>query len=107
MDSLRIKSVRIPPQQRVPDGLRVAEVVIGSAGESLTLRRDDSDLVVDTVIAELHAGTLSASKQVVHSYVSGFTDLVAFFELLSHDWRGWEGPACQDRMRPVVHSKSA
>lgn len=69
----------------------MAEALIGRAGESLTLERDDSDLVVDTVIASLQSGTLSASKQVVHSYASGFADLVAFFDGLSRDWRGWDG----------------
>lgn len=67
------------------------EVQIGADHDSLTLVRDESDVVVDTVIAHLRSGALSASKQVVHSYATGFADLVAFFESLSHDWRGWEG----------------
>lgn len=69
----------------------MSEVLIGSHGESLTLTRDDSDRIVDTVIAELRAGTLSASRQVVHSYSTGFADLVDFFESLSRNWRGWDG----------------
>lgn len=64
---------------------------IGTEHESLTLTRDDTDNIVDTVIANLRSGALTASAQVVHSYASGFTELVAFFESLSQAWRGWDG----------------
>jgi Family of unknown function (DUF6228) len=69
----------------------VTEVQIGTDHDSLTLIRDESDVIVNTVIAHLRAGTLSASRQVVHSCASGFADLVAFFESVSRDWRDWKG----------------
>lgn len=69
----------------------MSKVLIGSNGEALILIRDASERIVDAVTAELRSGTLSASQQVVHSYATGFTDLVAFFESLAHDWRGWDG----------------
>lgn len=74
------------------------EVQIGTEHDFLTLVRDDSDVVVDTVIAHLRSGTLSASKQVVLSYAPGFADIVAFFESLSEDWRGWEGERMWDAL---------
>jgi len=40
-------------------------------------------------MAELRAGSLIATRRVVHAYASGFTDLAAFAEALAANWRGW------------------
>lgn len=69
----------------------MTQVQIGTDLEGLTLVRDESDVIVDAVVATLRSGTFSASKVIVHSYSSGFADLVSFFESMSHDWKGWKG----------------
>ncbi len=85
----------------------MSKVLIGSNGEALTLIRDASERIVDAVTAELRSGTLCASRQVVHSYATGFTDLVAFFESLAHDWRGWDGERRWDSLEGDLASSDA
>ncbi len=69
----------------------VTEVRLGSTSEHLLLRPDESELIVQRVTAELVCNGLRAELQVVHSYISGFADLAAFFGWLEQDWRGWDG----------------
>jgi Family of unknown function (DUF6228) len=68
----------------------VGVVLIGSANEFLRLTPDDSDLIIDTVAAELQSNGLNASRIIVNPYSTGFADLSAFFEQLAQDWRGWD-----------------
>lgn len=68
----------------------MAEVRIGSADEYLLLTPDETDPIVQTVVAELSSNGLHATRTVVHSYSSGFADLAEFFDQLARDWRGWD-----------------
>jgi hypothetical protein len=63
---------------------------IGSPDDYLLLSEDESDPIVQTVIAELSSSGLRAIRTVVHSYSTGFADLAGFFAQLEQDWRGWD-----------------
>jgi hypothetical protein len=69
--------------------MTVTSVRIGSADDYLLLTEDESNPIVQAVVAELSSSGLRASRTVVHSYGTGFADLVDFFAQLEQDWRGW------------------
>jgi hypothetical protein len=70
--------------------MTVTNVRVGSADDYLLLTPDESDPIVQTVIAELSSSGLRAIRTVVHSYSTGFADLADFFAQLEQDWRGWD-----------------
>jgi Family of unknown function (DUF6228) len=67
----------------------VPTVDIGSESDHLRLTRDANDAAVDYLAAEVHADGLSASRSVYGGL--GWGDLVAFFDQMVTDWRGWDG----------------
>lgn len=66
----------------------MAHVRIGSSSESLALRLEPG---ANYLTAELRSAGFMAVRHVWRHYVSGFVDLVTFFQRLEGDWRGWEG----------------
>ena len=70
--------------------MTVTSARIGSADDYLLLSPDESDPIVQTVIAELSSRGLRAIRTVVHSYSTGFADLADFFAQLEQNWRGWD-----------------
>jgi hypothetical protein len=62
-------------------------VQIGSSGDSLRLTSNGPYHVT----AELDCAGLTATRDVVHNYASGFQDLAEFFGRLADDWSGWSG----------------
>ncbi|WP_245192004.1 DUF6228 family protein [Amycolatopsis azurea] len=56
------------------------------------------------LLAELQLHGLSASVQVVHSYVTGFADLAEFFQQHVDDWRGWDGVRTWESLERVLKS---
>lgn len=70
--------------------MTVTSVRIGSADDYLLLTPDESDPIVQTVIAELSSNALRVIRTVFHSYSTGFADLADFFAQLEQDWRGWD-----------------
>jgi Family of unknown function (DUF6228) len=67
--------------------INVHVVQIGSAETGSRLTSDGPYYVT----AELHCSRLSATRDVVHNYASGFQDLADFFRQLAEDWTGWSG----------------
>jgi hypothetical protein len=63
---------------RQTDGLRFEQVQRGPKGE------------IETVVVRLRVPGLDASRR-VWEYEAGFNALVAFFNGLAADWRGWQG----------------
>jgi hypothetical protein len=64
---------------REAGGLRFEQVQRGSKGEILS------------VVVRLRVPGLDASRQIWAHYATGFDELVAFFNGLAADWRGWQG----------------
>ncbi len=52
---------------------------------------DPTDEFPTEIEAQLRLGELRAGVQVSRNYASGFADLVAYFDGLERDWRGWAG----------------
>ena len=50
----------------------------------------DDEFLTD-IQASLRLGDLSAEVTVSRNYANGFADLVAYFDGLERDWRGWSG----------------
>jgi hypothetical protein len=63
---------------RQTDGLRLEQVQRGLEGE------------IETVVVRLRVPGLDASRRVWET-AAGFYALVAFFNELAADWRGWQG----------------
>nr|WP_285247750.1 DUF6228 family protein [Pseudarthrobacter sp. efr-133-R2A-89] len=74
------------------------------------LRREPGGQVLSmTVTVELES--LTARREVVASYVSGFADLAGFFTDLGENWRGWIGTRTyesieHDLLLEAVHTGS-
>ena len=67
-------------------------VELGSESHHLRLTPNaDDGTVPHSLLAELRADSLLAVHSVEQHYVSGFADLVTFFDSLVDDWRGWTG----------------
>jgi hypothetical protein len=64
---------------READGLQFEQVQRGSKGE------------IWSVVARLRVPGLDASRRVCAHYATSFDELVAFFNRLAADWRGWQG----------------
>ncbi len=64
---------------REANGLRFEQVQRGSKGE------------IWSVVVRLRVPGLDASRRVWAHYATGFDELVAFFNGLAADWRGWQG----------------
>jgi hypothetical protein len=67
--------------------LRVVQLDSGNG--YLRFTADESS--TDYLVAELHTDGLSASRDVVPHYATGFRDLTDFFRKLASDWLGWAG----------------
>ncbi len=64
---------------REAGGLRFEQVQRGPEGE------------IWSVVVRLRVPGLDASRRVSAHYATGFDELVAFFNELAADWRGWQG----------------
>jgi uncharacterized protein DUF6228 len=72
-------AVEVAAVGREADGLRFEQVQSGPDGE------------IWSVVVRLRVPGLDASRRVSAHYATGFDELVAFFNGLAADWRGWQG----------------
>lgn len=63
---------------------------LGSGAECLRISTEP-ETRTERLVADLRSGGLSAGLPVVAFLAQGFVDLVAFFESLEADWRGFAG----------------
>jgi hypothetical protein len=72
-------AVEVATIGREADGLQFEQVQRGSKGE------------IWSVVVRLRVPGLDASHRVWTDYANSLDDLVAFFNGLAADWRGWQG----------------